>query len=127
MLVIPHRSEIDDVARDMMTVIKTSEELEQAFSKSQQHPIVLFKHSATCPFSARAQEQAAEAKHDVDIYCTVVQYDKAMSDAIAEHTGVEHASPQAIVIDKGDAVWHGWRGEIQKDILKKLAGGAPAS
>ena len=110
----------------MMTVLHSTEDLNDALAKSHEQPIVLFKHSATCPFSARAQEQVAEAKHDADIYCMVVQYDKPMSEAIAERTGVEHASPQAIVVDKGEAVWHGWRGDIQRDTILRLVAKAPA-
>lgn len=109
----------------MMTVLHAAADLDAALAKSHEHPVVLFKHSATCPFSARAQEQVANAKHDADIYCVVVQYDKPMSAAIAERTGVAHASPQAIVVDKGEAVWHGHRDDIQREVLVKLAGGAP--
>ena len=109
-----------------MTVLHTAEDLEAAIEKSTEHPIVLFKHSATCPFSARAQEQVADAKHDVDIYCIVVQYSKELSDAIAEKTEVEHKSPQAIVLDNKEAVWSGWRHEIQRDKLIELAGTAKA-
>ena len=105
-----------------MTVLHSTADLDAAIAKSQEHPIVLFKHSATCPFSARAQEQVALAKHDVDVYAHVVQYGKELSDAIAERTGVEHASPQAIIVDGGKAVWHGWRGEIQRAKLVELAG-----
>ena len=105
----------------MMTVLHSSADLDAAIAKSHEHPIVLFKHSATCPFSARAQEQAALAKHDVEVYTHVVQYSKELSQEIAEKTGVEHQSPQAIVLDKGEAVWTGWRGEITKDKLTELA------
>lgn len=105
----------------MMTVLHAAAELDAALAKSHEHPIVLFKHSATCPFSARAQEQVALAKHDTDVYVHVVQYGKDLSDAIAEKTGVEHRSPQAIIVDKGEAVWHGWRDEITREALVERA------
>ena len=83
--------------------------------------MVLYKHSATCPFAARAQEQVAEVKHDVEAYAVVVQYAKDLSRAIAERTGVEHASPQAIVLVDGKPIWSGWRSEIRREKLLELA------
>lgn len=105
-----------------MTTLHTTSQLEEAIESSHERPIVLYKHSATCPFAARAQEQVAEAKHDIEAYAVVVQYAKDLSEAIAERTGVEHASPQAIVVERGEVKWSGWRAEIQRDKLVELAG-----
>ena len=105
----------------MISMLRSNDDLDAALEASNSAPVVIFKHSATCPFSARAQEQVANAKHDVNVYVHVVQYGKELSEAIAERTGVEHASPQAIVLDKGQAVWSGWRDEIQKGKLVELA------
>ena len=100
-----------------MQVLKTSEDLDQLLQESHEMPVVIFKHSATCPFSARAQEQVANAKHDVKIGCIVVQYAPDLKQEIADRLGVEHQSPQAIVVSGGQAVSHYWRGEIQEDTL----------
>lgn len=107
-----------------MKTLHSSAELQAAIAESHEHPVVLYKHSATCPFAARAQVEVAEAKHDATIYAVVVQYAKDLSHEIAERTGVEHASPQAIVLDGGEVTWTGWRSEIQKDKLVELAGAA---
>ena len=101
----------------MMNVLKTSDDLAAALERSYESAIVLFKHSATCPFSARAQEQVAEAKHDLPIYTVVVQYAKDISTEIADKLGVEHQSPQAIVVFEGKPIDHYWRSEIQTDTL----------
>ena len=105
-----------------MHALHTSADLDAAIAKSHERPVVFFKHSVTCPFSARAQEQVCNAKHDLDIYAVVVQYCKDLSGEIAEKTAVEHASPQAIVLDKGEAVWKGWRGEITEEALRERVG-----
>ncbi len=102
-------------------MLHTRADLDAALAKSHDHPIVLFKHSATCPFSARAQEQVAEAKHQADVYGIVVQYCEDLSEAIADKTGVEHASPQAIVVAAGKPIWNGWRSAIKKEKLLELA------
>ncbi|MBB4080006.1 bacillithiol system protein YtxJ [Lewinella aquimaris] len=99
--------------------MSTSQDLDAALQASQDHPIVIFKHSNSCPFSARAQVQIANAKHDIDIHGIVIQYAKDLSSEIAERLGVDHASPQAIVVNKGKAVSHYWRKEIQEETLKE--------
>ena len=106
----------------MFKSLHTPEELDAALAASHEHPIVLFKHSASCPFSAKAQEEVANAKHDVDVYGIVVQYCKELSGLIAEKLGVEHASPQAIVVKDGNPVWKGWRSEITEEVLVAKAG-----
>ena len=105
----------------MMITLHSSQDLKDAIAQSFKHPIVLFKHSATCPFSAQAQEQVANSKHDLDIYAVVVQYAKELSEDIATLTGIEHASPQAIVMQNGKPTWSGWRSEIKKETLLNLA------
>ena len=112
----------------MFHTLESTADLDQALQASQDQPIVIFKHSNSCPFSARAQEQIANAKHDLEIYGLVVQYKQEVSDAVAEKLDVEHASPQAIIVHKGEAIAHYWRSEIQEDRLKeevsRLAGQA---
>jgi hypothetical protein len=51
----------------------------------------------------------------------VVQYTPEIKAAIAERLGVEHASPQAIVVYKGKAEGHYYRSEIKEVTLKKRA------
>ncbi|WP_157974413.1 bacillithiol system redox-active protein YtxJ [Lewinella sp. IMCC34183] len=107
----------------MFHTLSTTEDLDAALAASREQPIVIFKHSNNCPFSARAQEQIANAKHDLEIYGIVVQYKKELSEAIAERLDVKHASPQAIVVQNGQAVSHYWRSEIQEDALKEEIAG----
>ena len=103
----------------MFHTMTTSADLDAALAASQDQPIIIFKHSNSCPFSARAQVQISEAKHDLEIYGIVIQYAKELSGKIAERLGVEHKSPQAIVVHKGEAVSDYWRSEIQEESLKQ--------
>ncbi|PHI20583.1 general stress protein [Lewinellaceae bacterium SD302] len=104
----------------MMEIIKTPAELETALEASQEKPIVIFKHSASCPFSAMAQFEVANAKHDLDIYALVVQYVPELSKSVAEELDVEHQSPQAIIVHKRAAKGHFWRSEIKEIKLKQV-------
>jgi len=102
----------------MFHIMHTSADLDAALKASHEKPVVIFKHSATCPFSAAAQIEVAHAKHDLDIYGIVVQYAADLKTEIAEKLDLEHASPQAIVVHKGKAVSHFWRSEIKERTLK---------
>ncbi|NJC25724.1 monothiol bacilliredoxin BrxC family protein [Neolewinella antarctica] len=102
----------------MFNVMKTSADFQAALDASQEKPIVIFKHSATCPFSAAAQIEVANTKHDLDIYGITLQYTPELKVEIAEKLGVEHKSPQTIVVHKGKAVSSQWRGDIQERVLK---------
>lgn len=110
----------------MMEIMKTAADLEAALAASHEKPIVIFKHSASCPFSAMAQMEVASAKHDIDVYGLVVQYVPELSKAVAEKLAVEHASPQAIVVAGGKALSHHWRSEIKEMKLRQLVKEAAA-
>lgn len=103
----------------MFHTMTTSQDLDAALQASQDQPIVLFKHSNSCPFSARAQVQISNAKHDIEIYGIVIQYAKELSQEIAERLDVEHKSPQAIVVYRGRTVSDYWRSDIQEERLKQ--------
>ena len=111
----------------MFHVMKTSEDFQAALAASQDEPIVIFKHSATCPFSAAAQIEVAHAKHDLDVYGITLQYTPELKMEIAEKLDVEHQSPQAIIVYKGKATTHAWRGDIQERWLKQQVKEAAAA
>ncbi len=81
--------------------------LDELFARSQDAPVLLFKHSTTCPISAHAYREmqrldVGPARH---IHLVVVQSARPVSNEIARRTGVRHESPQAIVLSRGEAAW----------------------
>ena len=99
--------------------INTSEELENLFQKSFDAPVVLFKHSLTCPISAGVHEEVSQA--DAEINLVIVQTARNISNVIAEQTGIRHESPQAIVLKDGKAVYHASHYDITaEEISEKL-------
>lgn len=111
----------------MFHTMHSSADFADALAASQKQPVILFKHSDNCPFSGAAQIEVAHAKHDLEIYGITVQYTPDLKTEIAEKLGVEHASPQAILLHKGKAIAHYFRSEIKemtmKRAVKELAGG----
>lgn len=83
--------------------LDSTEQLDELFQKSHEAPVVLFKHSTTCPISAAAYREIAGVDGDVNI--VVVQQARNVSNEIADRTGISHESPQAIVLKDGKPVY----------------------
>jgi bacillithiol system protein YtxJ len=78
-------------------------------SAFQSDRIVLYKHSKSCSISAFAMReiQKFSDKHpDVVVYILEVREQRPLSQKVAAHFDIPHQSPQAIVIQKGKAIWH---------------------
>jgi len=88
---------------DRFTQITDAAALEQVLARSNDAPVILFKHSSTCPISSKAYEQMSQVKTDVSL--VVVQRAREVSSEIASRTGIQHESPQTIVVRNGEAVW----------------------
>lgn len=84
-------------------------ELEELFERSHTQPVILFKHSSTCPISAAAYQQMQQLTGAVSLL--TVQQARDLSREVEERTGIRHESPQAIILRNGEAVWHAshWR------------------
>ncbi|MCK5945221.1 MAG: bacillithiol system redox-active protein YtxJ [Planctomycetes bacterium] len=71
--------------------------------------VLLFKHSPICPISgtARAEYEMFKLDHpDTPTVFVDVLSSQALSRTIAQRSGVEHESPQAILFEQGEVVWH---------------------
>jgi monothiol bacilliredoxin len=100
------------------TEIYDAAQLETLFEKSFESPVVVFKHSLTCPISSYAYQKISEA--DAEINLIVVQHARSVSSAIAEKTGVRHESPQAIVLRDGKAVYHASHYSVDAESIEKF-------
>lgn len=97
------------------TQIADSAELEQLIARSHETPVVLFKHSNSCPISASAYKQIKQAGTDVAL--VVVQTARSLSREIEKRTGVRHESPQAFILRGGQVVWSASHWDITTDAL----------
>lgn len=102
---------------DRFTKIVDAEALEQALERSNDAPVVLFKHSTTCPISSAAYKQMSQVEMDVSL--VIVQSARDVSGEIASRTGIRHESPQAIVVRNGEAVWSASHFDITAKAVEK--------
>jgi bacillithiol system protein YtxJ len=98
--------------------LDTVEKLNELFEESNNKPIVLFKHSITCPISTDACNQMAIVEGDVNI--VIVQTARPISNAIAERTSLQHQSPQTIVLRHGKPIFSATHYDITADKVEGI-------
>jgi bacillithiol system protein YtxJ len=89
--------------------------MDELTDSSKERPVVIFKHSLTCPISAAAYDQM-EA-FDGNIALVEVQRARELSNEIEKRLGVPHASPQVIVLRNGQVVWNASHFKITADAV----------
>lgn len=108
---------------DSLNEIDSIEELEHAIEESSRRPVMLFKHSVTCPISSRAfrEFQSHLEKRDprVSYNLITVQSARAVSNEAAARLGVRHESPQAILVLGGRPIWNASHFDITADRIEQ--------
>lgn len=96
-------------------------------------PVLLFKHSLTCPISYGAFREferflAGLPPSGLKIGLIHVQTARPASSRVAELSGVRHESPQALLFDGGEVRWHRSHGQITvKSLVDAVAAGGEAA
>ena len=93
--------------------------LDELIARSTTEPVILFKHSTTCPISAAAYREMVNVTDDVTM--VVVQKSRDVSNEIAKRTGVRHESPQTLILRNGEVVWSASHFDITADGVERAA------
>ncbi len=103
--------------------LMSTADLERAIAESDTRPVLLFKHSLTCPISARAyrelQSHLETADSRVSYNLITVQTARSVSNEAARRLEIEHQSPQAILVRKGQQVWNASHFDITTSTLEE--------
>jgi bacillithiol system protein YtxJ len=109
--------------KTILDELRTIEDLERALAESTDRPVLLFKHSLTCPISSRAfhefQTYLEAADSRVNYKLITVQYAQEVSASAADRLGVDHQSPQAILVKNCSSVWDASHYDITSDSLEQ--------
>ncbi|MBX2952071.1 MAG: bacillithiol system redox-active protein YtxJ [Leadbetterella sp.] len=87
-------------------------QLDTLTEESREVPVGIFKHSTRCSISATALDRLerrwpkAEGTEALKMYYLDLIAHRDISNAIAEKYGVQHESPQFILLKGGTAVYH---------------------
>lgn len=103
-------------------LIESTNDLDAVFEHSAERPVVIFKHSLTCPVSKAALNEyerhlRKEGKDEVAYHLIEIQRHRDLSAAVEERTAVKHESPQAIVLVDGEPTWHASHWKITAEDL----------
>jgi bacillithiol system protein YtxJ len=80
--------------------------------ESHQRPVLIFKHSTTCSISAAAKAKVERQWPDASLPTTTALYYldllrfRPLSGQIASELGVEHQSPQLLLLQDGQVRYH---------------------
>lgn len=87
--------------------LNSSETLEQLINLSEQKPQVIFKHSTRCSISsvAKSRLEKSQAPADASFYYLDLLSNRQLSNSVAERFGIEHESPQILLIKNGKCVY----------------------
>ena len=88
---------------------------DELVDRSKERPVVIFKHSLTCPISARAYDEMGAFAGEVALI--EVQRARELSTEIENRLGVAHESPQVIVLRNGQVAWNASHFEITADAV----------
>ena len=97
-------------------------DLDRLFAESAEQPVVLFKHDFACHISANAYRELAAVPGEIPLIDVGRQ--KGLADEVASRTGIEHESPQVIVLRNGQPVYAASHWDITGEEVARAAGAA---
>ncbi len=101
--------------------LNEKQQVSEVIAASEERPQLVYKHSHRCSICFLAKEEveksfdAIEEKADMNFVNVV--HARSVSNAFAEQTGVRHESPQVLIINKGDVLWHASHHSIKGDAI----------
>ncbi|MCM3638622.1 bacillithiol system redox-active protein YtxJ [Sporosarcina luteola] len=102
----------------LMKEIRSIEEWEQVRSQSNKEPVLLMKHSSTCPISAAGYREFERFETEIPKYYLIVQRSRRLSNEIESELSIQHESPQLFLLKDGEAAWHASHYKISQSNLK---------
>jgi bacillithiol system protein YtxJ len=99
------------------------EQIQGINKESQEFPVLIFKHSTTCSISAMVRHRLERKSSKVPglrAYFLDLRAHRDVSNLVETAFGVEHESPQVLIIDKGQAVYHRSHGEIDPADIREF-------
>lgn len=90
--------------------LMTLDDLEKVWKKSEEEPVLIFKHSTTCGVAAEAAYRMNEwlktaPESAPDMVFLKVRERRPVSNAVEAKTKVKHESPQILLIEDRESLW----------------------
>lgn len=101
--------------------LETTDDLSALKQQSTQIPVLIFKHSTRCGISRMALsgfEKEFDPGLGIQAYFLDLLAHRELSNAVAQEFGVQHQSPQILVIRDGKSVFDASHGDIDAASLQ---------
>jgi bacillithiol system protein YtxJ len=95
--------------------LTSNENFKAVLDSSYSAPQIILKHSNTCPISGDAYDRISKLGRNVHL--VVVQESRPVSNEIEAATGVQHESPQVLVIKDGKVTWNASHRKVTADAV----------
>lgn len=104
--------------------LSTEADVAQLKTLSFNQPQVIFKHSTRCAISSMARNRLnrSDAPPGIDFYLLDLVAYRNVSNFITETFGVNHESPQVLVIKNGECIFDESHNGIRMDDILEQAG-----
>jgi len=111
---------------DIWSTITAASDFKPIQDKSEERPQLIYKHSNRCSICFVAKGNLEQASEQIlekaDMHYLDVVKNRSASDSIASKLNIRHESPQVILLDEEEVVWHASHGEIEGEkILEQLS------
>lgn len=103
--------------------LESVEQLESAYAESNNKTTLFFKHSTRCSISSMALsrfESKWQENEGCKLYFIDLLVHRDVSNRLAELSGVEHQSPQAILVKNNKVVYDGSHSGISASAIHDL-------
>jgi bacillithiol system protein YtxJ len=108
---------------DKWNNLTTDDDLVKINNDSYNQPQIIFKHSTRCSISQMAKNRMIEGLDQLIDQAAVYYLDllsyRNISNEIANKWGIEHESPQIIIIKNGEAIYHSSHNMIKVTDIKE--------
>ncbi|MER2090832.1 MAG: bacillithiol system redox-active protein YtxJ [Sporosarcina sp.] len=102
-----------------MKELKTADEWNDVLEQSKKEPLLVLKHSTTCPISAAAFKEFDSVTTDVPKHYLKVRESRPVSNEIESDLQIAHESPQLFLLKDGKAVWQATHYSISQSQIEK--------
>jgi bacillithiol system protein YtxJ len=97
-------------------------QLDDLLENSVNQKVIIFKHSTRCSISVMVKDRlernwSKDLENQEIYYLDLLNY-RDVSNAIADKTGVEHQSPQVVIIENGICIFSANHNFISADAIK---------
>ena len=100
--------------------VSHQDEIDRLLAASGEQPVILFKHHDACSISMHASRELSAVPGEISLID--VERDHDLSQSLAAQLGVEHESPQVIVVRDGRPAYVASHWDISGDAVTHAAG-----